>query len=117
MKIGTVDSSGEALVSITVEEPASGGQQRDLVALLDTGFGTCLVSGWEARTSPRIRPSRSGVPQSERLLPRLWGALVLTELRQTLPYLLRSSDDFSRSLRLDALMLIRLVHWMHVPTP
>ena len=38
MKIGTVDSSSEALVSITVEGPGSEGQQRDLVALLDTGF-------------------------------------------------------------------------------
>jgi len=38
MKIGTVDSSGEALVSITVEGPGSEEQQRDLVTLLDTGF-------------------------------------------------------------------------------
>jgi clan AA aspartic protease len=43
MKIGTVDSSGEALVSLTVGGPGSEGQQRDLVALLDTGFNGFLA--------------------------------------------------------------------------
>ena len=43
MKIGTVDSSGEALVSLAVEGPGSEAQQRDLVALLDTGFNGFLA--------------------------------------------------------------------------
>ena len=43
MKIGTVDSSGEALVPLTVEGLGSGGQQRDITALLDTGFNGFLA--------------------------------------------------------------------------
>ena len=43
MKIGTVDSSGEALVALTVEGLGSGGQQRDITALLDTGFNGFLA--------------------------------------------------------------------------
>ena len=37
MKIGTVDSSGEALVSLTVEGLDAEGKQRDVAALVDTG--------------------------------------------------------------------------------
>ena len=43
MKIGTVESSGEALVPLTVEGLGSGGQQRDITALLDTGFNGFLA--------------------------------------------------------------------------
>ena len=43
MKIGTVDSSGEALVLLTVEGAGSEGLQRDLAALLDTGFNGVLA--------------------------------------------------------------------------
>jgi len=43
MKIGTVDSSGEALVSLTVEGLDAEGKQRDVAALLDTGFNGFLA--------------------------------------------------------------------------
>jgi len=43
MKIGTIGSSGEALVPLTVEGPGPEGQQRDIRALLDTGFNGVLA--------------------------------------------------------------------------
>jgi clan AA aspartic protease len=43
MKVGTVDSSGEALVSLTVEGLDAEEKQRDVAALLDTGFNGFLA--------------------------------------------------------------------------
>ena len=43
MKVGTIDSSGEALVPLTVEGLGPGGQQRDITALLDTGGNGVLA--------------------------------------------------------------------------
>jgi clan AA aspartic protease len=43
MKIGTVDSSGDVLVPLTVEGLGAEGQHRDVTALLDTGFNGFLA--------------------------------------------------------------------------
>ncbi len=43
MKVGTVDANGEALVPLTVERLGSEGEQREVTALLDTGFNGFLA--------------------------------------------------------------------------
>ena len=43
MKIGTVDSTGDALVPLAVGGLGSEGPHRDVTALLDTGFNGFLA--------------------------------------------------------------------------
>lgn len=53
MKIGTVDSSGDALVPLTVKGLGSGGQHRDVTALLDLTTGRLLSFAGEAPFFPQ----------------------------------------------------------------